>query len=107
MPLAHQRSGLQPPDPSRLAHHQRGQPHRQAERTTLALLAKKGSPTGGYYSESWDDLPVTPLATGAGLVELILMFGTILVAGGLYDARRCNPDVTPPHQVLPRCLVSP
>jgi arsenate reductase len=26
----------------------------------LALLAGKGIPTDGYYSKSWDDLPVTP-----------------------------------------------
>ena len=26
----------------------------------LALLADKGIPTDGYYSKSWDDLPVTP-----------------------------------------------
>jgi arsenate reductase len=26
----------------------------------LALLASKGIPTDGYYSKSWDDLPLTP-----------------------------------------------
>lgn len=27
---------------------------------SLALLAKEGIPTEGYYSKSWDDLPATP-----------------------------------------------
>jgi arsenate reductase len=28
--------------------------------TSLALLAREGISTEGYYSKSWDDLPVTP-----------------------------------------------
>jgi arsenate reductase len=45
----------------RLACHQRRQPaHRQAERTRACPAGRKGIPTEGYYSKSWDALPVTP-----------------------------------------------
>jgi arsenate reductase len=36
------------------------QPTGKLNEQALALLASKGIPTGGYYSKSWDDLPVTP-----------------------------------------------
>jgi arsenate reductase len=35
-------------------------PTGQLNAGALALLAAKGIPTAGYYSKSWDDLPVTP-----------------------------------------------
>jgi arsenate reductase len=36
------------------------QPTGRLNDKTLALLASKGISTEGYYSKSWDDLPVTP-----------------------------------------------
>ncbi|MGJ7917643.1 arsenate reductase ArsC [Massilia sp. LXY-6] len=36
------------------------QPTGKLNERALALLAAKGIPTGGYYSKSWDELPVTP-----------------------------------------------
>ena len=36
------------------------QPTGKLNERALALLASKGIPTAGYYSKSWDDLPVTP-----------------------------------------------
>jgi arsenate reductase len=36
------------------------QPTGKLNDKALALLASKGIPTGGYYSKSWDKLPVTP-----------------------------------------------
>lgn len=36
------------------------QPTGKLNERALALLAGKGIPTEGYYSKSWDDLPVTP-----------------------------------------------
>jgi len=36
------------------------QPTGKLNDKALALLARKGIPTEGYYSKSWDDLPVTP-----------------------------------------------
>jgi arsenate reductase len=36
------------------------QPTGKLNERALALLASKGIPTGGYYSKSWDNLPVTP-----------------------------------------------
>ena len=36
------------------------QPTGKLNERALALLACKGIPTAGYYSKSWDDLPVTP-----------------------------------------------
>jgi len=36
------------------------QPTGRLNERALALLADKGIPTEGYYSKSWDDLPVTP-----------------------------------------------
>jgi arsenate reductase len=36
------------------------QPTGKLNDKALALLASKGIPTAGYYSKSWDDLPVTP-----------------------------------------------
>jgi arsenate reductase len=36
------------------------QPTGKLNEGALALLASKGIPTEGYYSKSWDDLPVTP-----------------------------------------------
>jgi arsenate reductase len=36
------------------------QPTGRLNERALALLAAKGIPTDGYYSKSWDDLPVTP-----------------------------------------------
>jgi arsenate reductase len=36
------------------------QPTGKLNERTLALLASKGIPTEGYYSKSWDKLPVTP-----------------------------------------------
>lgn len=36
------------------------QPNGKLNERALALLASKGVPTAGYYSKSWDDLPVTP-----------------------------------------------
>ncbi|MGB9107724.1 MAG: arsenate reductase ArsC, partial [Telluria sp.] len=36
------------------------QPTGKLNERALALLAAKGVPTGGYYSKSWDALPVTP-----------------------------------------------
>ena len=36
------------------------QPTGKLNERALALLASKGIPTEGYYSKSWDDLPVTP-----------------------------------------------
>lgn len=36
------------------------QPTGKLNERALALLASKGIPTGGYYSKSWDKLPVTP-----------------------------------------------
>lgn len=36
------------------------QPTGKLNERALALLAAKGIPTAGYYSKSWDDLPVTP-----------------------------------------------
>lgn len=36
------------------------QPTGKLNDKALALLAGKGIPTEGYYSKSWDDLPVTP-----------------------------------------------
>lgn len=36
------------------------QPTGKLNQKALALLAAKGIPTEGYYSKSWDDLPVTP-----------------------------------------------
>jgi arsenate reductase len=36
------------------------QPTGRLNERALALLARKGIPTGGYYSKSWDDLPGTP-----------------------------------------------
>ena len=36
------------------------QPTGRLNERALALLAHKGIPTVGYYSKSWDDLPVTP-----------------------------------------------
>ena len=36
------------------------QPTGKLNDQALALLAAKGIPTTGYYSKSWDDLPVTP-----------------------------------------------
>ena len=36
------------------------QPAGKLNERALALLARKGIPTTGYSSKSWDDLPVTP-----------------------------------------------
>lgn len=36
------------------------QPTGKLNERALALLASKGIPTEGYYSKSWDNLPVTP-----------------------------------------------
>jgi arsenate reductase len=36
------------------------QPMGKLNERALALLARKGIPTAGYSSKSWDDLPVTP-----------------------------------------------
>ncbi|KQV45007.1 arsenate reductase ArsC [Massilia sp. Root335] len=36
------------------------QPTGKLNERALALLAAKGVPTGGYFSKSWDGLPVTP-----------------------------------------------
>ena len=36
------------------------QPTGKLNERALALLAAKGIPTAGYYSKSWDALPVTP-----------------------------------------------
>ena len=36
------------------------QPTGKLNERALALLASKGIPTAGYYSKSWDGLPVTP-----------------------------------------------
>ena len=36
------------------------QPTGKLNEGALALLASKGIPTAGYYSKSWDGLPVTP-----------------------------------------------
>lgn len=36
------------------------QPTGKLNQRALALLQRKGIPTEGYYSKSWDDLPVTP-----------------------------------------------
>lgn len=36
------------------------QPAGKLNDKALALLASKGIATDGYYSKSWDDLPVTP-----------------------------------------------
>jgi len=36
------------------------QPTGKLNERALALLASKGIPTEGYYSKSWDGLPVTP-----------------------------------------------
>ena len=36
------------------------QPAGKLNEKAVALLAAKGIPTEGYYSKSWDDLPVTP-----------------------------------------------
>ncbi len=36
------------------------QPTGRLNARALQLLAEKGIPTEGYYSKSWDDLPVTP-----------------------------------------------
>ena len=36
------------------------QPTGKLKERALALLASKGIPTEGYYSKSWDNLPVTP-----------------------------------------------
>jgi len=36
------------------------QPMGKLNERALALLARKGIPTAGYYSKSWDDLPLTP-----------------------------------------------
>ena len=36
------------------------QPAGKLNERALALLAHKGIPTEGYYSKSWDDLPLTP-----------------------------------------------
>lgn len=36
------------------------QPTGKLNADALALLARKGIPTAGYYSKSWDRLPVTP-----------------------------------------------
>jgi arsenate reductase len=36
------------------------QPTGKLNERALALLASKGIPTEGYYSKSWDELPVTP-----------------------------------------------
>lgn len=36
------------------------QPTGRLNERALALLAAKGIPTDGYYSKSWDGLPVTP-----------------------------------------------
>lgn len=36
------------------------QPAGQLHPRALALLRRKGISTDGYYSKSWDDLPVTP-----------------------------------------------
>jgi arsenate reductase len=36
------------------------QPTGKLNEKALALLAGKGIPTGGYYSKSWDELPLTP-----------------------------------------------
>jgi arsenate reductase len=36
------------------------QPAGKLNEWALALLASKGIPTEGYYSKSWDNLPVTP-----------------------------------------------
>ena len=36
------------------------QPTGRLNARALALLLEKGIPTEGYYSKSWDDLPVTP-----------------------------------------------
>jgi arsenate reductase len=36
------------------------QPTGKLNEKALALLASKGIPTDGYYSKSWDSLPVTP-----------------------------------------------
>ncbi|AVR96600.1 arsenate reductase ArsC [Pseudoduganella armeniaca] len=36
------------------------QPTGKLNERALALLAAKGIPTDGYYSKSWEDLPVTP-----------------------------------------------
>ena len=36
------------------------QPTGQVHPRSLALLAREGVSTDGYYSKSWDDLPVTP-----------------------------------------------
>lgn len=36
------------------------QPTGKLNERALALLQRKGIPTEGYYSKSWDDLPVTP-----------------------------------------------
>jgi arsenate reductase len=36
------------------------QPTGKLNERALALLASKGIPTDGYYSKSWDNLPVTP-----------------------------------------------
>jgi len=36
------------------------QPSGRLNERALQLLAEKGIPTDGYYSKSWDDLPLTP-----------------------------------------------
>jgi arsenate reductase (thioredoxin) len=36
------------------------QPAGKLNERALVLLASKGIPTEGYYSKSWDNLPVTP-----------------------------------------------
>ena len=36
------------------------QPAGKLNERALALLASKGIPTAGYFSKSWDNLPVTP-----------------------------------------------
>ena len=36
------------------------QPTGKLNERALALLARKGISTAGYYSKSWDDLPLTP-----------------------------------------------
>jgi len=36
-------------------------PTGQVHPRTLSLLARKGISTAGYYSESWDQLPMTPV----------------------------------------------
>lgn len=36
------------------------QPTGKLNERALALLRRKGIPTDGYYSKSWDDLPVVP-----------------------------------------------